>query len=279
MAARMDNASDIASALRATALRGHRVREGLGHTFLVEGVDPARLLEAWRAAHTAMPATGRWPVFTLPGGLDHEPDADEIAELDLAARALDPWPVYQRYGSDAVQVQADAEGYVRAFLGGDVVAAVLEQLTLPTTSTALQRWTYDTLLADPELASQAFRGSEYLVGTSRWPTWPEVQLVLLPTTSQWLAPGWVPYFGATRDNGIPALAAAMWQWEQRWGASLIAAWGTMLQFTAQRRPRPGSQAWELAGQHMAVGGSLQCEQWQLAIALTQGDAWFLHDRP
>ncbi|WP_410812259.1 hypothetical protein [Micromonospora sp. 067-2] len=87
------------------------------------------------------------------------------------------------------------------------------------------------------------------------------------------------YFGATRVNGIPTLAAAMWQWEQGWGAALIAAWGTMLQFTAQRRPRPGTQAWELAGQQMAIGGSFQCEQWQLAIALTQGDAWFLHDRP
>jgi hypothetical protein len=71
----------------------------------------------------------------------------------------------------------------------------------------------------------------------------------------------------------------MRQWEQRWGAALVAAWGTMLQFTAQRRPEPGPQAWKLAGQLMAVGGSLQCEQWQLAIALTRGDAWFLHDRP
>ncbi|MGC4864680.1 DUF4253 domain-containing protein [Micromonospora sp. DT53] len=279
MAARMDDAGDIAAALRGTALQGHPVGEGLGRTFLVEQVDPARLLDAWHAAHAAMPATGRWPVFTLPGDLDHEPDVDELADLDRVARTLDPWSVYQRYGREDAQDQGKVERYVRAFLGDDMVAAALEQLTLPTTSTALQRWTYDTLLADPELAFRAFRGSEYLVGTSRWHTWPEVQLVLLPTTSQWLAPAWVPYFGATRDNGIPALAAAMWQWDQRWGAALIAAWGTMLQLTAQRRPQPGPQAWELAGQLLAVGGSLQCEQWQLAIALTRGDAWFLHDRP
>lgn len=71
----------------------------------------------------------------------------------------------------------------------------------------------------------------------------------------------------------------MRQWHQHWGAELIAAWGTTLQLTAQRRPQPGPQTWELTGQHLALGASLQYEQWQLAIALTHGDAWFLHDRP
>ncbi len=226
-----------------------------------------------------MPITGRWPVFTLPGVLGHEPDADELADLVQVVQTLDPWSVYRRYRRDDVQDQGDVERYVQTFLGDDMLTRAIEELTPPTTSAALQRWTYDTLIADGQLASRAFSGSEYLVGTARWHTPPQVQLVLLPTTSQWLAPAWVPYFGADRDNGIPALAAAIWQWEQRWGAALIAAWGTMLQFTAQRRPQPGPPAWELAGEQLAVGGSLQCEQWQLAIALTRGDAWFLHDRP
>ncbi|MFC4148056.1 DUF4253 domain-containing protein [Micromonospora mangrovi] len=277
MAAAMDDARDIATALRGSVLQGHPVEEGPGHTFLVRKVEPARLLDAWHAAHAVMPVTGRWPVFTLPDGLYDEPDAVYLADLDRAARTLDPWSVYQR--SSEVQDHQSVERYVQTFLGPEMVASAFEQLTLPTTSTALQRWTYDTLLADSKLAARAFSGSKYLVGTSRWHTWPEVHLVLLPTTSQCLAPAWVPYFGATRDNCIPALAAALRQWDQRWGAALIAAWGTMLQLTAQHRPQPGSQAWELAGQLMAVGGSLQCEQWQLAIALTRGDAWFLHDRP
>jgi hypothetical protein len=46
-----------------------------------------------------------------------------------------------------------------------------------------------------------------------------------------------------------------------------------------RQPAPGDDAWELAGQIMALGGSLQNAQWQLASALRCGDAWFLHDRP
>jgi hypothetical protein len=45
----------------------------------------------------------------------------------------------------------------------------------------------------------------------------------------------------------PAWAAAMRQWDQRWGAALVAAWGTRLQFVAERRPEPGPHAWEVAG--------------------------------
>ena len=275
----MYRAGDIAAALRGSTLEGHPVEEGLGGTFLVQDVDPSRVLEAWQAAHAAISVTGRWPVFTLPGDLHHEPEPAELVELDRAARTLDPWSVYRRHGADEARDRQDVERYVEAFLGAEMVELALQRLPLPTTSHALQRWVYDTVLADPHLVAQAFSGYGHLVGTSRWHTWPEVQLVLLPTTAQWLAPAWVSYFGAARDNGYPAWAAAMRLWDQRWNAGLVAAWGTMLQFTAPRQPEPGPQAWDLAGQLMAVGGSLQCEQWQLAIVLARGDAWFLHDRP
>ncbi|SCF42656.1 protein of unknown function (DUF4253) [Micromonospora matsumotoense] len=279
MAAPMRRAKHIAAALRGTYLQGHVIRPEIGETFVVSGVDPARLLEAWQAAHAVMPVTGRWPVFTLPGELHHGPSAAEIAELRREAQTLDPWPVFTRYRVDEPRHHADVERYVRAFLGDEMVTPAMEQLGLPTTTKALTRWTYDTLLANPHLADRVVRGYEHLIGTRQWHTFSEVQLVLLPTTSQWLAPAWVQYHGTPCENGVAAWAAAMRQWEQRWGAALIAAWGTMLQFTAQRQPPPGPRAWELAGQLMAVGGSLQCQQWQLAIALTRSDAWFLHDRP
>jgi hypothetical protein len=141
MGALMNDAGDIAAALRGTALQDHPVEEGLGGTFLVGEVDPAQLLDAWHALHAAMPVTGRWPVFTLPGDLHHEPDSAEIAELDRAARTLDPWSVYQRYGDDEPQDREDVESYVSAFLGADLVPAALRQLTQPTTSIGLQRWT------------------------------------------------------------------------------------------------------------------------------------------
>ena len=135
------------------------------------------------------------------------------------------------------------------------------------------------LLSDPALVARGREWVESLVGTRNWHQVPEAQLVLLPTASPWLAPGWVSYFGATCDNGPQALCAALRQWENRWGAELVACWGTMLQFVVSRQPAPGEQAWELAGQLKAVGGSLQVEQCILALAVSRSDAWFLHDRP
>jgi hypothetical protein len=53
----------------------------------------------------------------------------------------------------------------------------------------------------------------------------------------------------------------------------------MLQFVVGRQPALGEQAWQLALQHLAVGGSLLTPPWELALALTRSDAWFMHDRP
>ncbi|WP_144022872.1 DUF4253 domain-containing protein [Asanoa hainanensis] len=108
----------------------------------------------------------------------------------------------------------------------------------------------------------------------------EAQVVLLPTSTQWLAPAWLNYFGATEKHpGREGLAAAIRQWERQWGAELVASWGTMLQFVVARQPALGEQAWQLALQLLAVGGSLQAPSWELALAVTRSDAWFLHDRP
>jgi hypothetical protein len=271
----MDDAGQIAAALRGTTLDGLPVEEGLGGTFLVGDVDPGRVHEAWQAARSVMPRTGRWPVFTLPGGLHREPDEQELQELDRAARGVDPWSVYRRSTGDDPCGPAEVESYVHSSLGSEMVAPALKELRPPTTMKALQWWIYRTMLTD---RSQGARPPD-LSWTVTWPTMPKVQLVLLPTTVQWLAPAWVPYFGAARENGHPAWAAAMWQWEQQWGAGLVASWDTVLEFVRQRRPAPGPQAWKLAGQLLAIGGNLECQQWQLALALTRSDRWYLFDRP
>ncbi|MFY1656075.1 hypothetical protein [Micromonospora sp. WMMD1274] len=129
MAARINKIDGIATALRGTALQGHPVEEGPGHTFVVDDVDPGRLLDAWQAAHAAMPITGRWPVFTLPDGVAREPDGDELADLDQVARTLDPWSFYRRYGRDDVQDKEDVKRYVQAFLGDNMVTKAIEELT------------------------------------------------------------------------------------------------------------------------------------------------------
>ncbi len=270
---------ETAAALHGTALDGHRVEEGIGDTLILENIDPDHVLAAWRAARSVLPVTGRWPVFTGPGDLHWEPTDADVAQLAAAADAIDPWSVYRRYRGDSELDDWHVQDYVRAFLGHEVRELAAAELSAPMTQHELDRWTYERILADPALATAMQHKYASMATTERWHSMDAVQLVLLPTPKQWLAPAWIVYFGAARDQGYEAWAAAMMQWEQRWGAELVAAWGTMLQYVVTRRPAPGAEAWELAGQLLAVGGSLQMEQWQLASALTCGDAWFLHDRP
>jgi len=275
----MDDAGDIAAVLRGTALAGRRVEEGLGGTFLIAGIGPEELLDGWRAARAVTSSTGRWPVMTLPGALWHEPEPVELEELERAARTVDPWSVFRRWSVDEPLSEWRIEEYVSAFLGAEALQQAREQLDSPVTAAVLDRWTYDTVLSDPSLAARTREGVDWMVGTRNWHRVPEAQLVLLPTVSPWSAPGWISYFGAARDNGQQALCAALREWQRQWGAELVASWETMLQFVVGRQPAVGEPAWELAGQLKAVGGSLQMEQWMLALAVSRSDAWFLHDRP
>lgn len=269
----------IAAAFHGTVLQDRPVEEGIGDTVIVDEVDPGRLLEAWRAARAVVPSTGRYPVFTLPGDLHHEPTPAEIDDLARAARAVDPWTVFRRHRDGHPMEPWRVESYVSAFLGAGGPPSAAGPPPAPASEPELDRWLYDTLLADPVLADHARRWYEPLVGTRTWHPVREVQLVLLPTTSPWLAPAWISYFGALRPGGPEAWAAAMRQWHQRWGAELVAVFSTTLHLVVARQPQPGPPAWELAGQLLALGGSLQHKQWQLAMAVARSDAWFLHDRP
>ncbi|MET7426989.1 hypothetical protein [Dactylosporangium sp. NPDC005555] len=44
-------------------------------------------------------------------------------------------------------------------------------------------------------------------------------------------------------------------------------------------PVLGEAAWRVAEQLLAVGGSPQTRPWELGLAVSRSDAWFLHDRP
>ena len=274
----MEDADDLAEALTPTALTGFSVDDGPGGTFVVPGIDPDGLLEAWRAARSVVPVTGRWPVMITAEDdiLDGE-DPSDFDDLDRAARKIDPWdPPWRVISDDDPLVPArDLRSHLRGF-PAELVEVASTQLAMPTAEPVLERWIYDRLLADPTLAEPFQEQVDAMVGTRHWFVPTSVRLVLLPTALPWLAPYWLHYWG-TDDSTW--LSAVQYQWHLQWGAELVASWGTMLQFIVSRQPEPGEQAWELAGQLKKVGTSLQVQQWLLALALPHTDAWFLHDRP
>jgi hypothetical protein len=278
MATVLNDPQEFMDALRGTALDGHVVEEGLGGAFIIEGLDSTAMLPLWRAAREAVPVTGRWPVMT---SLDYpevqEPGPEEVAVFAVAVQASNPWMVFNGRGRGDYEA-GQTSSYLDVCLGPGAGRRDDPRLA-GITQAGLDRWVYEQMLADPALAARGMVRAARLSSMEDWFLESEVQLVLLPTPAQWLAPRWLSYYGADRDKGHEALGAAILQWEQRWGAQLVASWGTMLQFLASRPPTDPEDAWQLAGQLMAIGGSLQHERWELAMALPRGDAWFVHDRP
>jgi hypothetical protein len=264
--------------LEGTVLAGSSAYEGPEGTLVISGIEPERLIQSWRAARSVIPQSGRWPIMVttefspLEDVIWDGPDRSDLADLDIAARRIDPWTYYD----DVYEEPSISARHIDSYLQGlpdDVTQDAIRELPVPTTISTLERWVYDRLLSEPQLVEPIQPRIERLAGVENWYQPDEVHVAFLPTNLSWLSPYWV---GAGDRYW---LSTVQWQWHDRRGAEIVADWGTMQQFLVSNPPEPGDQAWELAGQLKKVGSSLQDEQWLLALALPHANAWFLHDRP
>jgi hypothetical protein len=270
---------DLRKVLAGTVLGGCQVSPTDGDVILVAGLEqtPEALLEAWRAARGLVKATGRWPVLIGVDEILGAPSAAELTELEASVPAQDPWLVLDAFVDELPLGRDDLVAWEGELGDAELLVDAEGQLGFPTTWPAFDRWVYERALASAGLMSRAMDRASYWTGTQSWLWGLEAQLVFLPTTRSWLAPAWLSFLGAAGQT--LELSAAMWQWDQLYGAELVASWGTVLEFFVARSPALGEQAWKLAGQLKALGGNLGMPRWELALALTSSDAWFLHDRP
>jgi hypothetical protein len=277
----IDDADEIAAALTGTVLQEYPVEEIDGNIFVIS-IGGDEVETAWRAARQAVAQTGRWPVAIVEADLDDVVPQDELMRLNELAQRIDPWPYFPRWTSDFERVISCAEATrtVEAWLRVDLSEQLQARLPQTTTQSHFERVVYDLLVSQPHLTGPVQSHLDYLRSARNWHVpGRDVELLLLPTASPWLAPAWLSYFGALSPDGVESLTAAMWQWHSHHGAELVANWRTMLQFVVDRPPAHGDQAWTLARQIKAVGGSLQDPDWLLAFALPDCQHWFLHDRP
>lgn len=274
----LDEPDDISPLLAATSLAGLPIGHGPAGSVLVRDIAPERLFAAWQQAYALLPATGRYPLLVTDVPLLPEPaagpSAERLAELDQAARTVDPWTSHRADEARPVG-KADAGVVARGATGLDLTAEVQRKLKYPITEQELGRWIYKRVLTDPDMRAQVEAGVREVGHIGSWFTPGNVALQFLPTASPWLVAAWDPYPGAA---GPQELAAVLWQWHDGWDATPVASWRTMLEFSVQRPPTAGIEAWTVAGQLTSLARGVELQRWELAMALPTGDAWFLRDR-
>ncbi|MBU6953780.1 DUF4253 domain-containing protein [Hahella sp. HN01] len=107
-------------------------------------------------------------------------------------------------------------------------------------------------------------------------------LILLPTTKPWEALAYMHWYGA-ENVGSEASIAMLRHWHDKYGAELVAHYGTMLQFNAKSGPKDIFESFDLAFEQEALAPCTTALAGVLlrdhARSLMKTRRWFLHERP
>ncbi|WP_308285363.1 NUDIX domain-containing protein [Actinoplanes hulinensis] len=282
-----DDLDRIEAAFAGTPLAGLPIGHGPSGTVLVTDIDPGSLHEAWQAADALVPVLGRLP-FLVTDDFDDtiriqpepapSPPEPELRAFAEAAATSEPWAAYRDHNEDDQVGEGEIEFYTHG-TGGIDLTNLVSDVPLPAPVPALERALYDRLLTDADLHARVHDRVRVIAQTEYWYTPDSVMLLLTPTTDVRTSAYWVDFYGALTREYQQKLAEILAQWRDRWDARLVAAWGTMLQFQVGCRPSPGDDAWTAAGQLKALAPNLPLSRWEVAVALSSGDAWFVHNRP
>jgi hypothetical protein len=114
------------------------------------------------------------------------------------------------------------------------------------------------------------------------PTGQTELLLLLPTTTSEAVIAYMHWYGACNTSTEKAMQLLK-QWHDRYGAEIVAHYGTMLHLKVKKKPESPAEAFVLATEQEAfapcttvLSGATLCD---LAIALMHRESWFLHERP
>ncbi len=113
----------------------------------------------------------------------------------------------------------------------------------------------------------------------------ECHLLFLPTSNGAEALAYLEFYAEDSVAGASTerLIAVLDSWNTRFGAELVAHWGTMLQFIAERPPESLPIAFELAAEQDLIAPCTNALPGQtvrdFARVLWRRPTWFLHERP
>lgn len=264
---------------------------------------------AWRTARSLFDATKFWPVVSVMWSgrgqvqslqerlLDEDlfsrfyfeeaPNASDVSPIALCARSkkidvgsfLIDKAARREVGfgvADALEYELESvERRCGEAPSTEQIKAGLVQdrpiTTIPLLELLLKEWEESRgFQANPEDSRQSWFEDEAAV------------LVFLPIDSGWDALAYLSWYGAS-DFGSEYYIALGRSWEERFGAELVAHFGTMLQCLVSNPPKTFVEAWPLAVEHDLVAGcTLSLPGIKLrdyAHSLIGWEKWFLHDRP
>lgn len=106
-------------------------------------------------------------------------------------------------------------------------------------------------------------------------------IVFLPTPHPWETLAFMSWWASELAGGNEPLIAVLHDWHDRFGAELVAHWGTILQFATSRRPRDPGTAWRVALKHELIAPHTlhQLPIREHARTLLHTERWLLHERP
>ena len=263
--------------------------------------------QAWRIARSLVSETGRWPLATAfwhGGGATFE---ERMRNEDLFSRfpfeqAPNPTDVSPR-GLRSLADRADGQALLAAKEARRNAAVDLRrwaEMELRDTEArfgaAPTGGEVDSARVDGAPIRSAFQLDRWLLQwerargfapnpqTSRQPWFDPgpCAILFLPCGSGWDALAYINWYG-TSSRGAEHYVALGRSWERRFGAELVAHYGTMLQCLVSRAPANVEDAWALAREHDLVAPcTLALPGIRLrdyARALVGWERWFLHERP
>jgi hypothetical protein len=226
-------------------------------------IQPAELIHLWERARARIDVTGRWPV-AMTAWLGSGSWSHQMASAKLFDRAC-----YSESAKDA-----SPQALVAGADGVDVNAFV---------QTLIARSPFFDGDEPEESEEDEPSGGEYPELDWFEPSADQsTELVLLPTPRSWESLAYHSWYAMEGQPSSPFIALLR-SWERRYGAELVAHWGTMLQLVVANPPRTLEDATALAREHIAVapcttalpGLSIA----SYARALVGRTTWFLHERP
>jgi hypothetical protein len=267
-------------------------------------IAPDEVVAGWTAARGLLEVSGRWPVATASwnlGPVDPEElfnrvpyeassrhDAAPLAVL-ARAEAIDP----AEHIAERVAVLREDEpiddwidhevGETYAKFG---VAPSVEQVQHAVADEGLQgridldRWLFSWELANVEEPT-SLQPPDLWYQEWYQPSGQQSAIVFLPTPHPWETLGFMSWWASELAGGNEPLVAVLQDWYERFGAELVAHWGTMLQIVTSRRPSDPEAAWYLALEHELIAPYTlhQFPVREHARTLLQVDRWLLHERP